>query len=115
MPVSRRSPESLEKAYAHLGARPEEPLADDTPLDVIAGRAASDPWYWGKWAAIRLVGFLKMLNKQTAAITPRHLVFAIELTALNFYFSHDPELDPARVKAARLAAQAHYKKHEHDA
>ena len=51
---------------------------------------------------------------QTAAITPRHLVFAIELTALNFYFSNDPELDPPRVKAARLAAQAHYKKHEHD-
>lgn len=105
--VAKRSEESLNKAYekmaSNVALNPQE-----EPEDVIAQKAQKDPWAWGVWASIRFTGFLKLLNRENAAVNVLQLMFALELTALNWFNAKGAQFDAAEVKRARKAAYAYY-------
>lgn len=107
MTVAKRSEESLERAYTRLASNVAL-NAQDEPEDVIAQKAKKDPWAWGIWASIRFTGFLKLLNRENAAVTVLQLMFALELTALNWFNAKGPQFDAAGIKKARKAAHDYY-------
>lgn len=107
--VVRRSPESLERAYKHHERRgtfaaSNEPL----PEDVVAHEAKKNPWAWGIWASIRFTGFLKMLNKQNTTVTVLQLLFALELTYLNWFNADGLPVSAEEIQKARKAARDYY-------
>lgn len=107
--VTRRSEESLGKAYEHLERRSVSARSDEAlPEDVVAHEAKRDPWAWGVWASIRFTGFLKMLNKQNATVTVLQLMFALELTALNWFNAQGLPVSVDDIKRARQAARDYY-------
>ncbi len=107
--VTRRSDQSLEKAYKHLEKSPVSATSEaPLPEDVVAHEAKRDPWAWGVWASIRFTGFLKMLNKQNAAVTVHQLMFALELTALNWFNAEGLPLTPDELKRTKAAAREYY-------
>lgn len=107
--VTRRSEASLGKAYEHLEKRPVAARSDaPLPEDVVAHEAKRDPWAWGVWASIRFTGFLKMLNKQNATVTVLQLMFALELTALNWFNAEGLPVTVDDIKRAKSAAREYY-------
>lgn len=105
--VSKRSEESLEKAYEKLASVVALNKAED-PEDVIAQKAKKDPWAWGIWASMRFTGFLKLLNRENASVTILQLIFALELTALNWFNATGLPVTALQIKQARKAAYDHY-------
>ena len=113
MTVQQKPPEKIEESYKRItksgGYMREE---GPTPADIVAMEARKNPWAWGIDASMRLTGYLKLLNRQNAAVTIEQLFFALELTALNWYNADLKTLPttPERLLAARKAAREYYKK-----
>ena len=105
--VARRGEESLQKAYDKLASNVGTQRGEE-PEDVIAQNARRDPWAWGIWASMRFTGFLKLLNRENSAVDVEQLIFALELTALNWFNAVGLPLPPERLKRARKAAYDHY-------
>lgn len=80
------------------------------PEDIVAQEARANPWAWGIWASMRLTGFLKLLNRQNAVVTIEQLMFALELTAMNWYNAEGLPVSADKISAARKAAREYYKK-----
>lgn len=110
MTVSKRSDESLQKAYEKVASNVGLDRKEE-PEDVIAQQAKRDPWAWGVWASIRFTGFLKLLNRENSAITVLQLMFALELTALNWFNAQGKEFNASDIKRARKAAYDYYVRH----
>lgn len=107
MTVAKRSEESLQKAYDKVASVVGLGRGED-PEDVVAQQSRRDPWAWGIFASMRFTGFLKLLNRENAAVDVRQLIFALELTALNWYNAVGMPITPDQIKAARKAAYDHY-------
>lgn len=107
MTLSKRSEESLQAAYNKLASNVGLNRTE-VPEDVIAQNAKKDPWAWGVWASIRFTGFLKLLNRENVAINVLQLLFALELTALNWFNATGLPVTAQQIKQARKAAYDYY-------
>lgn len=105
--ISKRNDASLEKAYDKLASNVGLDRREE-PEDVVAQQAKRDPWAWGVWASIRFTGFLKLLNRENASVTVLQLVFALELTALNWFNATGLPITAGQLKQARKAAYDYY-------
>lgn len=105
--VTKRSDESIQKAYDKLASNVALDRGEE-PEDVIAQKAKRDPWAWGVWASMRFTGFLKLLNRENASVNILQLVFALELTALNWFNATGLPVTQQQLKQARKAAYDYY-------